>query len=230
MRLSLFAVLNGISCNAPTLAIVQVPRIVGRGLGRATNRASTSCCVGSAFIFLAISGCAKPQIMKHAIVADSRGYTIDLETKALKPIPGVDYAVVHCFELTLHGGKKRTVVLWTDLNPSDGSGFQDQGTGDPDQYKADVHLLSRADAGTEINCRILFKQKDVGEIVIADQTFDLSMGTVFLIHTKKRKIYTKQLKLDGAGIGLSTDSLRRLVKEEPEIRRFFERGKGDRRL
>lgn len=123
--------------------------------------------------------------------------------------PGIDEAQVLYFA--------DHIVVWSDLpRPTATSIAYSIGE---DRLTCGGQLINQGPGLIEFTCQI--NDRESGTVDIADQTYSLSDGGLFLVSTRSGEVKVRQLDIDLTNIEMTEAGLRAVANSTPAISNFF---------
>ncbi|UCF14964.1 MAG: hypothetical protein JSW59_16265 [Phycisphaerales bacterium] len=121
-------------------------------------------------------------------------------------------------------GQGSAIIIWTDLLAC---GFPIEATWDRtrDCAKYAGYLRSPSGARVDVECYVTDRMR--GTMTIHEQEYDLANGSLFLVQFRAPEIKVGQISQDIYATTSKYESRKRLVKNAPEIRAFYEKSAAD---
>ena len=164
------------------------------------------CCLVVSFV-----GCNSSEPGKGTVQRETMWSTRDTEK-----VGGLDQAVITQVELEQEGG---FFAVWSDK----AQGLSIDGYGANDEYR---YRGGHGDIdGSKLDFAI--KNANLQQVIIDQQTFDVSAGELFLVKTGGEKPVVMQLKLEEGNTRKmpgSRQGLMLMTEKRPEIAEFFKSG------
>lgn len=124
--------------------------------------------------------------------------------------PGVDEVKV------LYFGD--SVIVWSDF-PTSNSAASIAYASKEDHVGGGGQLINNEYGFVEFRC--LFDTETTGTATIADQTYDISKGGLFLVSIRGEQPKVEQVDCDLSGVKMTEQGLKPLIDSEPAIKKFF---------
>jgi hypothetical protein len=159
------------------------------------------------------SGC-RGDSTSYGVTESASLWTIKINDP--EAIPGIHAATVT--SITLQAGPPEGVsfVVWSDL-PNGGSGSGGGQVGGA-SYKGH----HRATDGRRVDFHAETTDGKTGTITIAEVSYDLAGGALFLVSTQKDQPTVAQIDMDASTLPKKRDQLIELAVSNDDIRAFFE--------
>jgi len=166
-------------------------------------------------IVLTCASACRQEPSARGITRSDSNWTVNINKPGATP--GIDAASVTF--ITLLSGPPAGVpfVVWSDL-PNGGSGRVEAPV-DGAAYKGD----HRAADGRRVEFRAETTDGQTGTITIADVTYDLARGALFLVSTQNGPPTVVQVDFDLSTFPKGKDPLIEFAKSTEDIRAFFEK-------
>lgn len=127
------------------------------------------------------------------------------------PMPGIEEAKIIYFG--------DNVVLWTDYPAADVAASVAYSSVS-NQVGCGGQLIHKEYGLLEFLCR--FETETTGNVTIADQTYDLAKGSLFLVSVRSPEKRIEQVTCDLQAVEKTEAGMKSLIETEPAIRKFFE--------